>query len=150
MVDDAIWIEEVVRFRLREIGFDDVFAALKKQNASFFAYPYRGAKAMHRSDGSLVPSQEKGWLVTHGLRQSDDPLLERDMETVIGQVYRLRLTPFGNDSKFVQVLPGNASELTTPYLQVSVEIFRDYDPEVYDEPWPSRLRVLSFPLTIPR
>lgn len=149
-IDDAAGMEELIRFRLREMDFADVFASLKKQNATFFAYPYQGAKGIRRSDGSLEPSREDGWVVAHGLRQSDDPLLDKDMEMVIGQVYRLRMTPFRFDSKTVLVLPDKADELDDPFLQLSVEIFEEFDLGVNDNQWPSRQRVLSFPLTIPR
>lgn len=149
-LSDAVQMEQAIRFRFRNMEFADLFASLKKEDAIYYAYSYRGRENDFRPDGTLEPTTEGRWETAIGLRQSDDPLFQRDLDSLMGQVFRLRITPFLYDSKTAVDLPDSIDEMEESMLRLSIELFQDFDPGNRMEEWPPNLKTLSFPLTVPR
>lgn len=80
-----------------EKAFDYV-ATSHEDGRTVFVYNYRGSLVEDRDDGTAQPLDEKvgvagvDYIVQPMVRRLDDPLLEEDIEAVIGRVYFVKMT----------------------------------------------------------
>ncbi|MCB1062035.1 MAG: type II secretion system protein [Verrucomicrobiae bacterium] len=149
-LDAAIQIEELVRSRLERTGFSTLYPTLKPGNSPYYAYAYHGHPTDVRADGTPTPISAGSGQLAYGLRRGSDPSLAQDLDSVSGEVFRIRLTPFLTDPAETFQLPDEEKDYDPAALRIYVEIFLDPLPGENAEEWPSHRRRLSFPLSIYR
>ncbi len=147
--DAALRLEDVVRMRLREIGFEELYVHLEDREPVFYVYRYRADPESFREDDTPKPATSPEGIMVPALRHRSDPLFPEDLKAVEGDVFRLRLTPFLHDSGEPFALPPR-DEYEPAALRLFVEIYQDFSPGEGEDDWPDRLRVLSFPVSLAR
>ncbi|MCB1229846.1 MAG: type II secretion system protein [Verrucomicrobiae bacterium] len=147
--ESAIQLEDVIRSRLNEVDFYELYTFLKNNEAIYYAYQYRADPRQVRDDGTFSPASGPGSQVVPGFRRRTDPDFLAEIASAEGDIFRLRLTPFLYDPGEPYTLP-TFEEYEPGALRVFVEVYQDFTPGENVADWPNDRRVLSFPIALIR
>ncbi|MGC6427375.1 MAG: type IV pilus modification PilV family protein [Akkermansiaceae bacterium] len=95
-----------------ETRFEKVFdyiATSHDEGRTVLIYNYRGSLVQNRDDGTAEPEDEQvgvagiDYLVQPMVRRLDDPLLEEDLDAVIGRVYFVKMTQLVYEGESLRV-----------------------------------------------
>lgn len=150
MHDETHRIEDVIRVEISRMSFPDVYQLLAEPDSPTYAYTYRGDPEAVRDDLTPEPTDEPGWRMTNGFRRHEDEPLSEDLAAAEDTVFKVRLTPFLEDTRIQVALPGDAADYESPHLRFFVEVFEDPAPGENPMTWPDSRRLLSFPMSISR
>lgn len=149
--DAAIRLEDVVRLRLQETGFEKLYTTLQDDEPPiFYSYTYRADREKRREDLTSTPTTNlENATLASGFRQNDDPFFSSDLDAAEGDIFRLRLTPFLHDSSQPYQLP-ELEDYAEPALRIYVEVFHDFTPGQNEGTWIEQRKVLAFPVSLIR
>lgn len=149
--DAAIRLEDVVRLRLQETGFEQLYTTLQDDEPPiFYSYTYRADREKRREDLTPTPTTNlENATLASGFRQNDDPFFSSDLDAAEGDIFRLRLTPFLHDSSQPYQLP-ELEAYPEPALRIYVEVFHDFTPGQNEGTWIEQRKVLAFPVSLIR